>query len=305
MQHANWQAYQVILRLHSPLHIGWGRVSYLQRARPYITGRVLRGALVSRVGRNSPNLLSKEPLDPYRRVSKTLAAYLAFTYFYPALQDGEKWKVCFPWDDEPAFRRRFLSSYVAAALEYPAQTAAEGLLYETEFIAPYTLDEGKPVYLMGYIFVDETHLKRERYDWVSALRRLQLGGERGYGWGEARLADIHQFSGDDKLFGCEKIKISFNLDGKRPIVHLEKDQPVLAHTDAKTGDIAGAIEPLIGREWRADNQKHPDRRHVGQHLAFNDLRFAPGSIVLRDTLEFVIGEGGYWQPIPPREGAPQ
>lgn len=286
----NWQAYQVVLRLHTPLHIGWGRVSYLQRARPYVIGRALRGALVSCVGRNRNNS-GDEPGDPYRKVSKTFAQYLTFTYFYPALQnEAGKWEVCFPWSDEAAFRRRFLSSYVAAALDYPSQTAAEGLLYETEFLSPYTLDEGRPVHLLGYVFVDEERLKREKYDWQSAFCRLQLGGERGYGWGEARLADkgIRPISSDEQLFDI----IRFDLSAKRPILHLEKDQPVLAHTTAQATTIAGAIEPMVGREWRADNRN--DRQHVGQHLAFNGMYFAPGSCVLRQS-DFFIGEGGYWQ----------
>lgn len=300
-----WTAYQVILRLHAPLHIGRGRVSYLQRARPYVTGRVLRGALVSRVGRNNPKLLSNGPHDdPYRCVSKTFAQYLTFTYFYPALKpEGEDWKVCFPWDNEADFRRRFLSSYTAAALEYPQQTAAEGLLYETEFIAPHTLDNGQPVYLMGYIFVDEERLKRDKYDWIGAFRRIQLGGERGYGWGDVRLEEICPHPGSGQLFGCEKI--SLNLEAKRPSLCLKKDQPVLAHTAAKAGALAGPVEPVVGREWRADNEKKNKNKriHVGQHLPFDGVRFAPGSIVLGES-KFTIEEGGYWQQQPPQERAP-
>jgi hypothetical protein len=182
----SWTVYQIILRLHSPLHIGYREVGYLRRTRPYVTGRALRGALVNRVGRNQ-NIRGEDPGDPFRAVSKTFAQYLTFTYFYPALNEDGKWKVFFPWEDEAGFRRRFLSSYVSTALTYPQQTAAEGLLHEIEFISPRTLDTGEPVYLMGYVFVQEERLKKEKYDWVGALCRLQLGGERGYGWGDVRL----------------------------------------------------------------------------------------------------------------------
>ncbi len=288
-----WTAYQVILRLHSPLHIGWGRVSYLQRARPYVTGRVLRGALVSRVARNQTELLSDEPLDPYRRVSKTFAAYMAFTYFYPALKGEAGLKAVFPWQNESEFRRRFLSSSVAVSLEYPQQTAAEGLLYETEFLSPYALDTGEPVYLMGYVFVDEEHLKTEKYHWRSAFRRLQLGGERGYGWGEARLAEggLRPISGEEKLFG----EIRFDLSEKRPFVRLERGQSVLAHTEAKSVFLQGKVEPIVGREWRADHPKdNHERKHIGQHLAFDGMYFEPGSVVLQPS-KFFIGEGGYWR----------
>ena len=287
-----WTGYQVILRLHTPMHIGRGKISYLQRTYPYVTGRVLRGALVSRVGRITPNLRITDPHDPYRCVSKTFSQYLTFTYFYPALKcKGKDWKVCFLWDNESAFRRRFLSSYAGTALAYPQQSAAEGLLREIEFLSPHTLDTGDPVYLMGYIFVDEARLKCEKYNWKAAFHRLQLGGERGYGWGEARLIDIRQLADNDSLFGCEKI--SLNLDN-RPIVCLEKDAPVLAHTTAQDGALAGTVEPIVGREWRAEGNKKGKRKHIGQHLAFNDIRFVPGSTVVCKS-RFTIEKGGYWQ----------
>ena len=74
----SWTAYQIILRLHSPLHIGYREVGYLRRTRPYVTGRALRGALVNRVGRNQ-DIRGEDPGDPFRAVSKTFAQYLTFT----------------------------------------------------------------------------------------------------------------------------------------------------------------------------------------------------------------------------------
>ena len=295
----SWTAYQVILRLHSPMHIGgYAQIGYLRRTRPYVTGRVLRGALVSRVGRNNPGLHSQDPRDPYRRVSKTFAQYLTFTYFYPALKNGDDYQVQFHWENEAGFRHRFLSSYTATALDYPQQTAAEGLLHEIEFISPRTLDEGKKVYLMGYIFVNEERLKREKYDWPGAFRRLQLGGERGYGWGDVRLESIVPVDNGQRLFDQE---ITFTLDTHRPRLTLARGQRLLAHSPAPNPILHGKVEPVVGREWRADNKKDPHRRHIGQHLAFNNLYFVPGSH-LHENTEFAIGEGGYWQPLPPSEG---
>lgn len=290
-----WTVYQVILRLHSPLHVGWLKVSYLQRTRPYVTGRVLRGALVSRMGRNQPELLSNDSLDPYRRISKTLAQYMAFTYFYPALEKEDGFEAQFPWQDEALFRRRFLSSYVSTALGYPQQSAAEGLLHEAEYIVPYTLDGGEPVYLMGYVFVNEERLKQEKYDWCTAFAHLQLGGERGYGWGRVRLeGQIGQpFTG--ALFG----KVTFTAETKYVVIHLKKGERVLAHVKGADGTLAGPVEPMVGREWRTDNKD--SRKHIGQHLAYNGVLYAPGSVVQRNA-DFILGEGGYWEMIPePKE----
>ena len=283
----SWTVYQVILRLYTPLHIGYLEVGYLRRTRPYVTGRVLRGALVNRVGRNH-NICSEDPRDPFRPVSKTFAAYLTFTYFYPALKEGSAWEAQFPWENEACFRRRFLSSYTSTALAYPQQTAAEGLLHEIEFISPRTLDTGEQVYLMGYVFVQEERLNRKKYDWVKALRRFQLGGERGYGWGDARLAR-EPAQVKDRLFG----KICFETDEKWPVLHLKENEAVLGHTFAKNATLCGPVEPMVGREWRADNNS---RDYIGQHLAYNGVYFAPGSRT-RHASEFILGEGGYWQMI--------
>lgn len=289
-----WHVYRVVLRLHTPLHIGWGKISYLQRARPYVTGRVLRGALVSRVARNQ-NLIGEDANDPYRRISKTFAQYLTFTYFYPALKNGAGWKAQFPWgDNEANFRRRFLSSYAGTALVYPQQTAAEGLLREIEFISPYTLDTGDPVYLMGYLFAREECL--QKYDWRGAFKRLQLGGERGYGWGEARLTaepDRVDQADQVELFGQP---VTFDGSGNRPRLTLPAMSRVWAHVHtANAHGVSGPVEPLVGREWRAEGDKEGRHRHIGQHLAFNDVRFAPGSVLLQESV-FSVGEAGYWQP---------
>ena len=289
-----WHVYRVVLRLHTPLHVGWGKVSYLQRARPYVTGRVLRGALVSRVARNQ-NLIGEDANDPYRRVSKTFAQYLTFTYFYPALKSemNGAWAAQFPWKDEAAFRRRFLSSYAGTALAYPQQSAAEGLLREIEFISPHTLDTGEPVYLMGYVFAREECL--QKYDWRGAFKRLQLGGERGYGWGEARLAAepgrVDQ-AGQVELFGQPA---TFDGSGNRPCLTLPAKSRVWAHIHAANADgVSGPVEPLVGREWRAEGDKEGKHKHIGQHLAFNDVRFTPGSFVTQESV-ISIGEAGYWQ----------
>jgi len=65
-----------------------------------------------------------------------------------------------------------------------SHAAAERMLYEVEFLSPRTLDTGESVFLKGYVFErDGCSLK-----WKSTLKRLQLGGERGYGWGSVELA---------------------------------------------------------------------------------------------------------------------
>ncbi len=279
-----WRVYQVILRLRSPLHIGCGKVGNLQRTRPYVTGRVLWGALTMRLTRDAaqgqgPATDSRE----YRRIGEQVHRSLAFTYFYPAINSGDNYQVVWPWENESAFRRRFLSSYASTALSYPQQSAAEGALHEVEFISPNTLDTGEAVFLKGYIFEKEGCI----LDWQSALKRLQMGAERGYGWGDVELIIVKE-SADARLFGGPA---SFKGDSNVPIISLPADGRLLAHTVAKNLEVAGEVEPLVGREWRSDN---PHRRHVGQHVELTGICFAPGSVT-HQALNFAVEKFGLWR----------
>lgn len=149
----SWRIYQVILQLCSPLHIGCGKIGNLQRTRPYITGRVIWGALTMRLTRDmAKSGAAADDSRIYQEVGEQVHRNLAFTYFYPALLSGNTYQVNWPWEQENSFRYRFLGSYAGTALSYPQKSAVRGMLREAEFISPRTLDKGEPVFLLGYIF---------------------------------------------------------------------------------------------------------------------------------------------------------
>ncbi len=279
-----WCAYQVILRLRSPIHVGHSKVSNLQRTRGYVTGRVLWGALTMRLTRDAfPGSGEATDSGQYGKVGKQVHRELAFTYFYPALKSENGYRVAWPWENESAFRHRFLSSYQGTALAYPQQSAAEGMLHEVEFISPNTLDTSEPVFLKGYIF----EIEGCTLNWQSALNRIQLGGERGYGWGNVGLIEVTR-TNSAQLFDE---MITFNGNGEKPVLSLASQQRLLAHVVTDNLPVAGEIEPLVGREWRSDNAY---RRYVGQHIEFNGLCFAPGSI-LQQSSDFEVGDFGIWR----------
>lgn len=279
-----WRAFEVVLRLRSPMHIGCGKVGNLQRTRPYVTGRVVWGALTMRLTRaTAQGREGAADSRKYKEIGEQVHQHLAFTYFYPALKSGADYRVAWPWENESTFRRRFLSSYQGTALAYPQQSAAEGLLHEVEFVSPHTLDTGEAVFLKGYVFEKESC----GLDWQSAFRLLQVGGERGYGWGDVALVRASQLDATT-LFGGVA---TFTGDGDRPHVRLSAHQRLLAHTVASGLHAAGDIEPLVGREWRSDN---PRRQYVGQSVVFCDICFTPGSVALQ-TLEYEVGTYGIWR----------
>jgi hypothetical protein len=282
----SWKAYRVVLRLHSPLHIGHSKVGNLQRTRPYVTGRALWGALTMRLTRDAcqgrgPAANSQQ----YQKFGDQVHNFLAFTYFYPALKssiDGG-YSVQWPWENESAFRHRFLSSHAGTALSYPAQSAAEGALHEVEFLSQWRLDTGEPVFLMGYVF----EKKGCTLMWQAAFQRLQLGGERGYGWGDVELVGI-QAATDQHLF---RGSATFDSMGDQLSIYLPKEGRLPAHVVATGLHVAGDVEPLVGREWQSN---HPRNRYAGQHVGFSEVCFTPGSIACED-LNFVAGRFGVWR----------
>lgn len=279
----NWQTYHIIFRLRSPLHIGCGKVGNLQRTYPFITGRVFWGALAMRITRDNPEFLEEHGTAAYNLVGNLIHQEIAFTYFFPSIITGRKYNVLWPWDP----KRRLLRSYVSTALAYPEQKAKEASLHELEFISPYTLDSAEPVFLQGYLIVKEkTTLK-----WNHSLNKLQFGAERCYGWGNIHLEVCSLVSEPYDLFdGKAKIIIE-----ERPIIQISdpENQRLLAHTEANKINAQGQIEPLVGREWKADKESN---QYAGQHVAFNSMCFQPGSKITSPQ-NFRISNYGIWTPI--------
>lgn len=263
-----WKMYKVQLRLLAPLHVGWLKQGNLQRTRPYVTGKVIWGALTARLTRDHP------PLRNYQQVGEKVNAQLAFSYFYPAV--GEEVD-CWPWGAQAdAFAWRYLNSYASTALNYDHNRAEEGSLHETEYIAPQTRD-GKPVYLLGYFFEQEGCA----LPWREALNHLQLGGERGYGWGRVRSEGEPQVT--DEFFPGWQV----DLNVKRPQLQAANGKAVFyAHVQVNGVAGRGAIEPFLGRETDAEGWH-------GEHLSQALICWAPGGEAPAGK-RLEIGEFGVW-----------
>lgn len=284
-----YQVYHVVLCLRSPMHIGQVKLGNVQRTRPYVTGRVLWGALTLRLTRNDASGPATDS-QLYRCMGEQVHDQLAFTYFYPTIHtDGsvDLW----PWgeDEGKAFRARFLSTYASTALTYPQQSADEGTLHEVECIVPNTVDGGKPVYLAGYVFAQNGAPK-----WQPALERLQLGGERGYGWGRVKpLKDPEPWDKKPLFDG----QYTVEPDGWPPVLKSEDGARLLAHTLAADFEtrttvtkIDGEVEPLVGRE------AHPEDGRFAVWLSQDRVYYAPGGKV-NPGAHFCLGPYGLWEGI--------
>jgi len=292
----HWSVYLVLFRLLSPLHVGWRKVGNLQQTRPYLPGRNLRGALAARLTRDFG-----EKKD-YQETEKKIDDLLRFTYFYPvAPTDIQNFysefaagtnlknkELLWPWEDPEKFAWLFLDSYASTAIS-DQRTAEEGALHETEFISHRT-KEGKQVGLIGYVFVrNDCSLP-----WKEVLSRLQVGGERTYGWGRLALwgrkpEKLKVMEGRIKCFGClvypGEARDDTFADG--PVFSLEKEEPLLAHAKAENVECQGAIEPVVGRTTK-------NGAFFGREISAADICWVPGSKV-KQAASFCLDREGLWK----------
>jgi hypothetical protein len=273
----SWIQCKVALLLSSPMHIGWRKAGNLQQTRRYVTGKVFWAALTARLTRDMGRGNQK---DAYADIGTKIHEYFRFGYFYTALKKKDIKKIesvedltmSYPWDVN--FDYLFLDSYASTAMDCRTGVSAEGTLHEVEFISPKSR-RGEQVYLVGDIWVKDMIPEETKY-WDTSLEYLQLGGERGYGWGRVRPVF-------DPVAICEENKDAVE-------VKIKSRERVLAHVDARNiqDELSGSIEPLVG--WERDAGRG------GWALTKNvELAFIPGSVVTCDQVSFVIDKFGIWK----------
>ncbi len=319
-----WQAYKIVLRLRSPMHIGRGKVGNLQRTRPYVAGRNLWGALTARLTRDAdPN--GKPDPRKYQEMGARVHEELAFTYFFPTTealgdaplfphltragawgygQNGEG----APRLDAATFGYRFLSTYAGTALNYDVSSVEEASLHEVECLLPHTRptsdanQDSEPVYLTGYLFQREASTLDQRLDWRGALTRLQIGGERGYGWGRVTVANIEEIEEiTSRSIPLFETGHTADLAGDAVRIRLMAGRPLLAHAlaadfeskhSAIQAHIRGPVAPLVGRETTPQSR-------FGVHLSQARVCYVPGARVMpttdKATDEVIIGPYGVWE----------
>ncbi len=255
-----WTLYRLVFRLESPLHIGWRKVGNLMQTRPYVPGKVLWAALTAGITRDLGHGADGQK---YKGIGQAVQENFRFGYLWPSV-DGQT--PYFPWEHDD-FDYRLLGSYAGTAQDPDREAAEEGSLHETEFIAPITRD-GRPVYLIGDLWV-RNGLPHELQNWQKALGKVQLGGERTYGWGRVRLERLEQLG-----------------QLKEVVIRLEKNSPLTAHAwaagEGAVLNVIGPVEPLVGWEMNEEG------RFV---LSQAVISWAPGSRV-QDGLELVVGDYG-------------
>ncbi|NTW99406.1 MAG: hypothetical protein HGB35_05670 [Geobacteraceae bacterium] len=261
-----WQKYELVFRLLAPMHIGCRTAGNLMQSRGYVPGNVLWAALTARLTRDNDNGADGQR---YVAIGQLVQEYFRFTYLYPATKNGTCYKSHYPWDED--FDYLFQNSYASTALNYESQSAEEAMLHETEFIAPHTRTD-HTVYLVGNLYAN-TELPKPLDKWQDALEKLQLGAERGYGWGRV------------KKICCDKLEVPFSYE---PTVELHNGDRITAHLKAaKVTGIVGPIEPLIGWERNNSNDRKNNWRLSDEAI----ICYAPGAKVTVEG-KYTIGHNG-------------
>lgn len=317
---AMWTVEPLAFRLRSPLHIGWRKVGNLMQTRPYVPAKNLWAALTAELARRQAKEGRAAAAQAYQCVGNDVAESLAFTYLFPALvvdpaQGVDPALALYPWltptglkygKDQLAaetFDYLFLDSYASTAITVGQNAAETGSLHETEMLRPRTrrlagtplagsygeaADElGVPVYLVGYALVKGEGLA----GWRGALERLQIGGERRYGWGRIERAPATA-GAEGGVFGYQLARAA---EG-RPGLRVPADRPMLAHALAAdfkgatpvTG-VNGPLEPVVGRETNANG-----KRGFGANLVEARVCWAPGTPLSGEQV-VSIGKQGIWE----------
>lgn len=288
-----WQLFRVTYELRSPLHIGYHKIGNVQRTRYYIPARNLWGAVTERLTRRGFHTDSA-PVGDYRKIGDWVKKHIAFSYFF--VQQGNALLyphyqgvgLCYGPDSVTEFERRYLSAHVTTALDAATTSAEQGSLHEVEFIAPqYCIDTGEArrTKIGGWVFLKEEgiELLGDETKWRRWLGELWVGGERRYGFGHLRWID--QGWRADELKELPGYTPEF--DGDRPCIRIEKEKPLLAHTEVQHIPARGPIEPLVGRETAHSDQ-------FGRSLTGAYICWTPGSLVENET-QVTVGATGIWR----------
>jgi hypothetical protein len=283
-----WTHYSLKLRLLSPLHIGYRKVGNLMQTRPYVPGKVLWAALTARLTRMAGKGADGQA---YQDTGAAISQHFRFGYLWPSLDGTSSY---WPWKHKD-FDYLLLNSYPSTALNYDHQSAEEGSLHETEFIAPVARDR-RDVYLVGDLWVREDGLPAVLNGWQEAFQKLQLGGERTYGWGRVQCRS--DWSSGQNGSGTTLVGHAWREQNGEVVLMpgADKDERLTAHALAVGGKavsgIVGPVEPLVG--WERDNE-NPGRTW---RLSTALICWEPGSWV-SEAITAQVGPFGIWEAVSP------
>lgn len=305
-----WRLFSWTFRLRSHLHIGYHKLPHLKKTRYYAGGRLIWAALTSKltkllslndyekIGDYLRNVLRIGCLFPYTNGSLFLPRYTSEGLFFNCSDPISK-------DD---FEKSFVSSMKSTAINPLSQTSEEEMLFEIEFIMPYTREKknelGRKTFLKGLVWInldsklDQIKIEIKNNEVIinyknidinfqkELANRLQIGGERTYGLGLIELLDFSEIR-KNQINEFPSIWFSKNNEIYLKIKRNEAIWCPLLYREDISYKIKGDLEPLVGRKWSK-------RSGAGNNLEFKGFIWKPGTIINQDII-CKINEDGLFE----------
>lgn len=294
----DWNLYECIFRLKSSLHIGFHKILIFSKTRYYVPGKLIWAALTAKV---TPLL----GINNYEAVGEFFKEVMRYGYFYLCV-DGNLYipkyteeGLKFGSISQNEFEKKFITSIASTAIQPESLTAEEGMLHEIEIINPYTIDNGKPVYIKGLLWVknksnngfkittnEETINILYNDNQVNFNKdfQIQIGGERRYGFGLIELVELKKITD----LNLADFPGTWREDKGEVVISIPNGGFIWAHTKVTlTLKIKGDIELIVGKDWDPE-------KGAGRRLKSEGLFWFPGSILIEDK-EFKIVDFGWWE----------
>ena len=292
----SWNAYRLVYRAMSPIHIGWHTLGYIKLTRHYIPGKNIWGTMTANLTRT----YGAEGVKDYERLGKLLKEDILTSYFYPAI-DQDNLLLPYYKDDgllygDPShiqyisedFEKSFIGSFGQTAIWPYSNTAEDESLHESEYISPIVNngEKSEQVFFVGYLFIKtgasfngrNIGLAEGDISLESAIQDLFVGGDIKYGWGHLKLDNTTEDKGcQEKMFGYEFV----SNDNSSPCIEIPKESTLPAHLKVESGlKIKGDIEPLVGRQWgTVRDRKGKKISGAGREISSTGVCWMPGSIM--------------------------
>lgn len=317
----SWRMYKVVFRIRTPIHIGYRKYGNLMQTRSYIPARVLLGALTSCITREifgqardwKQYRIVGEILN---RIFTT--SYFYPTTEENGQIDMFPWDENFPHYD---FIGSYVSTALESGgksvqegslheVEYISPRTRYGgkqvylcgyfFIREMQNICNIfreirenleiehrksNLSCGEIGELLNLFQSNDRRIaeitERIIKEWGNLTETLQIGGERGYGWGIVEKTHIGEDS--SRMFG----KYAIDLAEDRPVVEIPEGESVPAHLIIGENDlrISGEIEPLVRKEWR---------ENPGSSVIFDGVAYKPG-VKVSANVRLSVGNLGYYR----------
>lgn len=267
--------YEIKLKQVNPLHIGIKNYGVLSETRLYIPGWTMWGALVNTYGK-----MEGETEEAF---AKGKQLFEKITCFFPCISSDifpkfKKGNLYMGELSEKDFRMEYTDIFMSTAINPHSLSAKDKSLHETEIILPKSKDEKKEnVFWKGLIGM-EVEDEEEFNQFKKRLKKVYVGGEITYGFGEMEILSIVQIQEENNLQ-----KWGLKRDGS---IYLDKNIDVLRNymciSDSALS-ISGKTELIV----QYDFSKSPCE------ITSKNYCFVPGSKVTLNNYStfFVLNKG--------------